>query len=196
MERHPVLLVPGWSDTDRALRHALRFLVEAGWPETYVSALRFRDRFGSNYEHAREIAAAAQRLLEDSGRDRIDLVAHSMGGLASRFFLHRLDGWRVCRRAVFLGSPHRGTWIAWLAWGAGGAEMRAGSPFLTEIAACETEDLPVEFFTVRTPLDLRIFPGHSAVLPRATNHRVWCPTHQALLRHRRTLDLVLRILRD
>jgi pimeloyl-ACP methyl ester carboxylesterase len=40
---------------------------------------------------------------------RLTLVAHSMGGLVARYFLEALDGWRVTRTLVTLGTPHRGS---------------------------------------------------------------------------------------
>jgi hypothetical protein len=40
---------------------------------------------------------------------RLILVAHSMGGLVSRYFLEVLDGWRDTRALVTFGTPYRGS---------------------------------------------------------------------------------------
>lgn len=40
---------------------------------------------------------------------KVILIAHSMGGLAARYYLEVLGGWRKCRLLVTLGTPHRGT---------------------------------------------------------------------------------------
>ena len=61
--RPAVLLVPGWSDTSRVLRPCREYLIGEGWPDSHVVALSFRDRYGSNLEHAREIADAAKSSL-------------------------------------------------------------------------------------------------------------------------------------
>jgi len=40
---------------------------------------------------------------------RLCLVAHSMGGLIARYFLECLEGWRVTRHLITLGTPYRGS---------------------------------------------------------------------------------------
>jgi hypothetical protein len=39
---------------------------------------------------------------------KVVLVAHSMGGLVSRYYLECLDGWEECRALVTFGTPYRG----------------------------------------------------------------------------------------
>ncbi|MDJ0847982.1 MAG: alpha/beta fold hydrolase [Myxococcota bacterium] len=59
------------------------------------------------------LALALRRELERRiGGGRIDLVAHSMGGLVARFYLQQLGGTRRVDRLVTLGTPHRGTHAA------------------------------------------------------------------------------------
>ena len=156
-ERPPVLVVPGWSDTARQLRTFRSFLLECGWRDGQVACLSFRDRFGSNIEHSEEIAEAVARLRAGTGRDDVAVVAHSMGGLALRH--HLMNSHASVRTAIFVGTPHHGTWAAWLAWGRGGAEMRPGSSFLREL---NRAPLPahVRAFCLRTPIDTRVLlPG-------------------------------------
>lgn len=40
---------------------------------------------------------------------RVILLAHSMGGLVSRYFCEVLGGWEMCRALVTFGTPHRGS---------------------------------------------------------------------------------------
>ena len=51
-----------------------------------------------------------RRWRERSGRQdaRLVLVAHSMGGLVSRYFLEVLEGWRDTKALVTFGTPYRG----------------------------------------------------------------------------------------
>lgn len=193
-DRLPVLLVPGWSDTSRVLGPCRDFLVSGGWPDRAVRTLTFRDRYGSNFEHAAEIAAAAAELRAVTGMPKIAVVAHSMGGLALRKYLTE-GGDEVVHTAIFAGTPHRGTWIAWLAWGRGGAEMRPGSAFLEQLNATA---LPpsVRAICLRTPIDTRIVPGDSAWLDGAACHIVRTPTHPRMLRHGPTLHLIRDLLLD
>lgn len=190
----PVLLIPGWSDTARQLRHCRAWLERAGWPAGHVHTMEFRDPCGSNVEHAFEIAEAVAALRALTGTDRVAAIAHSMGGLALRHHLVH-GGADTVHTAVFAGTPHRGTWIAWLAWGRGGAEMRPGSEFLREL---NTRPLPdtVRAVCLRTPLDTRVLPGGSAWLPGSECHTVRLPTHAGMLRHARTLQLIRRLLQQ
>lgn len=176
----PVLLVPGWFDTGRDMAPLRVRLLAAGWPATHVMAVTFRDPTGSNREHAEEIDSAAARLLERSGASRLDIVAHSMGGLATRWALER-PGAPPARRVAFLATPQRGTWAAYVAWGAGGDEMEPGSPFLDSLNAHPPVPRGVEAMTIRTPLDTHILPEESATLPGIPDHVVCCPTHEGLI---------------
>jgi triacylglycerol lipase len=189
----PTLLAPGWSDTAAVLEPARRFLVEAGWPEDRLACINFRRRYGSNREHAEELAAAVEELRARARSERVAVVAHSMGGLALRYYLTQLGGHAAVHTAVFVATPHRGTWLAWLAWGAGGGEMRPRSRFLREL---EKRPLPagVRAVCISTLADLRVIPGSSTRLEGAECHRVRLPGHAGMLRHGPTLRLVRDLL--
>jgi len=187
----PVLLVPGWFDTGRELA-ALRIrLSAAGWE--HVETLTFRNRTGSNREHAAEIDSVVTEMLESTGAAEVDIVAHSMGGLATRWYLKTRPRARV-RRAVFIASPHRGTLSAMLAWGAGSDEMLPRSEFLDSLNQGAVVPSDVEAITVRTPIDTHIFPAASATLPGVADHTVCCPTHAGLIRDENVFRLVSEFL--
>ena len=184
----PVLLIPGWWDDAAAMAPLARRLVALGWPAERVHAVGFRDSVGSCRTHADEIDMAAAALRERVGADRVDVVAHSMGGLGVRHWLGRGP---AVRRALFLATPHRGTWAAWLAWGEGARQMRPGSAFLRDLPPLPSS---VETGVVYTPLDLRIFPPSSARPPGVPAWRVWSPTHDGMLRHGATARAIAGLL--
>ncbi|MGH7472275.1 MAG: esterase/lipase family protein, partial [Longimicrobiales bacterium] len=148
--------------------------------------------FGSNTEHAEEIARVLDRVAREPGS--VDLVAHSMGGLAARYLFLRHNQARLIRRAIFLGSPHQGTLAAYLVWGRGAAEMRPGSNFL--IALRESPSYRPDLIAIRAPVDIRILPPANARLAGARNLRVPCLGHRHLLRARRVLDRVRALLEE
>ncbi len=191
----PVLLVPGWSDTGRDMAPLRLRLLAAGWPSGHVETLTFHDPTGSNRDHALEIDSAAAELLARTGAERLDIVAHSMGGLAARLALEGPDAPPV-RRVVFLATPHRGTWAAYVAWGAGGEEMEPGSPFLDSLNAHPPVPPGVEAMTIRTPLDTHILPEESATLPGIPDRTVCCPTHAGLLGDVEAFRLIRRFLTE
>ena len=191
--RTPVLLVPGWSDRAKRLAWLKQSFITAGWPEHFVGVVDFEDRFGSNIAHAREIESAIDALLKNTGADRVDVVAHSMGGLALRYYLHQHGGASHVRRVVFTGTPHRGTWVAWLGWGDGAREMRPGHSFLTALPPLAPG---INALCIHTPLETRVLPQSSALLPDVRHARVWCASHPRLLRSKRVFAAIRDFLNE
>jgi triacylglycerol lipase len=70
---------------------------------------------GSVPRRARALVDAIDAL----GHDRVDVIAHSLGGLDARYALSRLGLARRVRSLVTVGTPHRGTPLADLASGRG-----------------------------------------------------------------------------
>ena len=72
----------------------------------------------SNRESARTLASMLDRIVAEKGADaHISLVAHSMGGLVSRYFLESgeyeaSDGWKAVKDLITLATPHRGAAVA------------------------------------------------------------------------------------
>jgi hypothetical protein len=112
---HDVHLIPGLWKIDgytKMLNYVTEtFDVEAG-----------KNFFEFPYDWRRDNRVAARRLSQDGrawlaawrehsgARDaKLILVAHSMGGLVSRYFLECLDGWRDTRVLVTFGTPYRGS---------------------------------------------------------------------------------------
>ncbi len=178
--RRPVLLVPGWDATERVMAPLRVRLLAAGWPDADVAALTFSNPTGSNRAHAREIAAAVDDLRRRTGTERVDIVAHSMGGLATRLYLEEGGAARV-RRVVFVATPQRGTYTAYLAFGRGRPEMIPGSDFLKALNEGPSVPPGVEGLTIRAWLDAHVVPEASATLPGVPDVRICCPTHDGLL---------------
>ncbi len=192
----PVLLVPGWGDEAEALAPLRERFLVAGWRAERIFRVEFADPEGSNRAHAEAVGRAVDSLRARTGSATVDVVAHSMGGLAVRRYL-AAEGGGAVRRVAFLGTPHRGTVVAYLAWGAGSEEMEPGSPFLDSLNARPPVPPGVEALTVRTPLDLRVLPGESVTLPPGGNIRnveVCCPTHAGLLDDPETFRIVREFL--
>lgn len=192
-DRTPLVLVPGWSDASNTLEPLRERLLEEGWSHLELEVVSFRDPVGSNRDHAVELSEAVARLKGRTGVDRVDVVAHSMGGLATRYYLQN-GGRESVRRAVFVASPHRGTWLAHLAWGEGGDEMRPDSPFLLELDQVRGVPRGIEALTIRSKVDLHIIPPESARLEGVPDVEVCCPTHEGLLSHPETVAAIRRFL--
>lgn len=189
----PVVLVPGWLDTGRDLADLRIRLLGAGLDGSAVRTLTFEEPTGSNVDHAEEIDSLVTQVLTETGATEVDIVAHSMGGLATRWYLNTRPDAPV-RRVAFLGTPHRGTLSAHLAWGDGRDEMLPDSRFLEALNGQAALPDGVEAITVRTPIDTHVLPGESATLPGVEDHVVCCPTHPGLLEHDEVFMIVLDFL--
>lgn len=188
--RTPVVLVPGWNMGSRFLGPLYDRFLQAGWKGSDVHAMEFEDRRGSNVAHAHELAEEVQDLAASAGSDAADVVAHSMGGLAIRYLLLHLDSTSV-RRVVFLATPHRGTYTAYLARGGGAMEMRPRSEFIRSVGAA----LPVPTLSLYTPVETYVLPPWFAVMNRARNTPVWC-SHRGMVRHSGAFEYVREFLQD
>jgi triacylglycerol lipase len=189
----PVLLVPGWMANDATMGPLRERFIDAGWPPHWVGALAFQDPVGSNREHARELDQALEALRSRTGAERVDVVAHSMGGLATRVYLQGSGEDRI-RRVVFVATPHQGTLVASLAWGEGGKEMRPGSAFLLELDELRGVPRGVEALTLRTPVDFHILPPSSGTLPGVPDVEICCPGHEGILNHPDAFEAMQRFL--
>ncbi len=65
---------------------------------------------------------------------RLVLIAHSMGGLVSRYFLEVLGGWEYTRTLITLGTPHRGS-VKALDYLANGLRKKIGPVTLMDLTA-------------------------------------------------------------
>jgi triacylglycerol lipase len=126
----------------------------------------------------------------------IDLVGFSMGGLVSRYYIQRLGGIHRVRKFVTIGTPHRGTWTAFLRANAGARNMRPGSAFLEDLNRDIAMLEGLSFASIWTPLDLMIVPANSSQVPVGRSIQVKTPAHPLLIRDPRVLGLVLRLLND
>lgn len=141
-----------------------------------------------------------QRQIEiQSGMLRakhVDVIAHSAGGLVLRFYLKNLEGTKRVRRAVFLGTPHKGTALtSLLPLLIVQRQMRPGSEFIRGLNKEPLAPGPTEYLNLWTRTDVIVVPPENAVLDGAraanvVNVRIDWITHWGFLWRRQVYDLV------
>ena len=113
----PVPLTPAWQldpilDTYESLVHAL----EATGTRVYRVPYDWRQ---DNRTTAKTtLANAIAQAKKDTGSDKVDIVAHSMGGLVTRSYIEQLNNSDV-RKFVMLGTPNRGSPESYYPWEGG-----------------------------------------------------------------------------
>ena len=155
----PVLLVHGFGATKSCWFALARALRARG---VTVEAINYTP-FGTSVEQlADRVAVRVERLLSETGADKVHLVGHSLGGvvIAQAFADGRLTGkvdTVVTIAAPFGGSP----WANLLPLGATARALRDGSPLLRRLAAASAPD-GVRWLALTAALDV-IVPGRRSV---------------------------------
>jgi triacylglycerol esterase/lipase EstA (alpha/beta hydrolase family) len=183
----PVLLVHGYGCNSGYWVHLAARLRRAGISHM---ALDLEPIGGSIDQYADRLHAALERLCKATGSPRAIIVAHSMGGLASRAYLRRHGAAKVAR-VITLGTPHHGTALANFGPGANAREMQLGSPWLAALAATETAETRALFVSLWSHHDNIIAPQDSSFLPGARNIAFSGVGHVALGADARVLRAVL-----
>lgn len=189
----PVLLVHGYFSNRGYFRSLVRALDASSGrlacTQNFSGTFATIDRFAA--ELAREIEAVAGA----TGRERVILVCHSMGGLAAREYL-RLHGNARVERLVTIASPHHGTAVAMFGMGANAAQMARGSDFLARLEASEGDAGPgVPTLSIYSHHDNLVAPQETSRLPWARNVALNGLGHVSILGAARLRALVLEELR-
>ena len=124
------------------------------------------------------------------------IVAHSMGGLVSRYYLQELGGYEHCQTLITLATPHHGTKAAYFYPGKGAGQMRPHSAFLEQLEASSHRLQHVRLLSYRTPLDLIILPSTSSHWEMAENHRVWALAHPLVMHMPSVQHNIMQVIRS
>ncbi|SNQ47937.1 putative secreted lipase [Frankia canadensis] len=173
----PVLLVHGLIDNRSVftrLRHDLR---RRGLRRVVPVELPLRT--ASVEDGARLLATAVTAAAGDDGR--VQIVAHSLGGLVARYYVQRLGGDRRVSMLITLATPHGGTRLAELVPRALPypllAQLRPDSPLLTDLAG-PAPDCRTRFVAVGAALDTVVRPAQAALRhPDLTAVNLTVPGH-------------------
>lgn len=147
-------------------------------------------------DYAHLINTAVKALCAASGKEKIIVVAHSMGGLAARAYLRKFGSDRIAR-VITLGTPHYGSTLANFAMGINAMQMRWSDQsdtqsWLAALAQTETPAIRELFVSIYSRHDNIVSPQESCHLPGATNIAVDLVGHVALGFDKQVLEMVMR----
>lgn len=69
-----------------------------------------------NDDTAKTLRDLIERAKRETGSKKVDIVAHSMGGLVARYYIEKVQKTANVRKLVMLGTPNRGSCNAYYSW--------------------------------------------------------------------------------
>ncbi len=183
LEVGPLEPGPAPLEEPRAVLLITGVTIQARWFDPIVARLE-RDGFvpvmyeppellsGDLFQASEDLADVVDRVLADTGQDKIDILAECTGGLIARHYIQSLGGDAKVSRLVTFVSPQHGLPKAALAYDLVGwpalDDLTPGSAFLEAVNGVPLPDnVPVT--SIYTCTDEYIQPYTTSIIPGATN---------------------------
>lgn len=181
LAKEPILFVHGWSESASAWNTMIANFEKDGYAKSELSAYSYNTSNSNKTTAENEVKSRVEALKKATGATKVDIVAHSMGSLNTRWYIKfvaggeaNVDDW------VSLGGPNHGTEFANWCFSTACTEMRVGSKFLAELNAGDETPGAVNYGVWWSPCDEIINPDSSVPLSGATNTKTACISHAAL----------------
>jgi triacylglycerol esterase/lipase EstA (alpha/beta hydrolase family) len=182
MALDPILFVHGWSGSASNWNTMIARFEKDGYTKKQLRAYSYNTSQSNKTTAETIVKSEVEKLKKENGASKVDIIAHSMGSLNSRWYIKfvkegeaNVDDW------VSLGGPNHGTTAANICFSTACEEMRIGSTFLSELNAGDETPGAVNYGTWWSPCDEFINPDSSVPLEGATNHETACISHLGLL---------------
>ena len=180
LAKDPILFVHGWASSASTWDTMVERFEADGWSSSELMAYSYNTSQSNKTDAEVEVKPRVEELLETNEAEKVDIIAHSMGSLNSRWYIKELGGTETVDEWVSLGGPNHGTSTAYFCFSAACKEMRPGSTFLSELNAEDETPGSVNYGTWWSPCDEIINPDESVILEGATNTETACISHGAL----------------
>lgn len=191
-----VLLVHGWMATSLDML-AMKLRLKFDGFDCDAIDFSYMGALDSIADYAGELT---EKVEVDYAQHRhIVIVAHSMGGLVTRYYLRNLRRTDQVKTVVTLATPHHGTFGGMLLppQSVPTSEMLPGSRFLEELNSVSETVPGVDFHAIWTPTDGAVIPAENAIMCGARNYKVsgLGRTHLGLLVSDAAYGIILDVLR-
>lgn len=177
----PILFVHGYSRSASDWNTMIGRFEKDGWTKSQLSAYNYNTSQSNITTAEKVVKTEVEKLLKSTKATKVDIVAHSMGSLNTRWYIKFLSGESKVDDWVSLGGPNHGTDFANFCFSASCVEMRVGSTFLKKLNEGDETPGAVNYGTWWSPCDSIINPDSSVPLTGATNTETACISHLGLL---------------
>lgn len=188
-----LILVHGFMDTGRRMNWMSKQLRILGWKVLTPSLLP-----SNGTQSIEKLAERLSQFIKENTleSDKIDLIAFSMGGLISRYYLQRLGGLAKTDRFITIATPHHGTLAAYFLPLPGIKQMRPNSLFLIDLNGNLEQLQQLVFVSYYSPFDLIIIPAKSSVLPTGIASKVFALIHPWMIFDKKLLKRIVCVLQS
>ena len=110
--RFPIVLVHGLGMKDTF------FMKSWGWIDRILRVQGYTvyksnvDGFGTVESNAKQLKEEIGRILEETGAEKVNIIAHSKGGLDAKYMIQQMDMAKQVASLTTLCTPHKGSPIA------------------------------------------------------------------------------------
>ncbi len=127
----PILLVHGIVSNRSIFTLLRRGLTRRGFSNVF--AINYLTVANDVRAAAAGLSVEVERVVEETGFERIHIIGHSLGGLIARYYVTRLGGDARVHTLITLGTPHEGSHAAYAVPTTLMRQMRPGSHLMREL---------------------------------------------------------------
>jgi triacylglycerol lipase len=174
----PILFVHGYAGSSANWETMKQRFLADGWKDYELYSYNY-SFVTSNATTAAEIRDHVDEIIRTTGATKVDIIAHSMGSVSSRYYMKNLGGSAKVDAWVSLAGPNHGT-DAVENENCGFTPCREivpGSTFLLTLNSGDETPGLSRYATWRSPCDTTINPDESVILAGATNTLTACIAH-------------------
>jgi len=106
-DKNPVILVHGLGGGAYNFVGIQSYLSGQGWSKDRMKALELPSKLGDNTSNGASISSAVDKMISSTGAKKVDIIAHSMGGANSLYYINNLKGSSKVDKLVTLGGANR-----------------------------------------------------------------------------------------
>jgi triacylglycerol esterase/lipase EstA (alpha/beta hydrolase family) len=129
LAQDPILFVHGYLESASLWNTMIARFEKDGYSKSFLSAYSYNTSQSNKVDAEKEVKSHVESLLKATKASKVDIIAHSMGSLNTRWYIKFLGGESKVDDWVSLGGPNHGTETANFCFSTSCVEMRVGSTF-------------------------------------------------------------------